>query len=698
MCEVCEHITVNAKRQYDPTHTTTLRNLMVRESNRRFNTLTALINKAVVGEDVFGLTVMQSTPGRNAFAFLSDDKKIQEFLIWLEQLVNDDILEIYGIPQGSNLRNWLDKYLRDAYSRGIARAREELRKAGYSVPTITSSGGLASIMSAAIHVDALALLYTRVFNELKGVTDAMHQHISRILAEGFMSGANPRVLARRMIAAINGSGAGDLGMTDTLGRFIPARRRAEIIARTEIIRAHHYANINEYMTWGVGNLTVRAEWQTAGDSRVCSICQSLEGQVFTLEEILPLIPVHPMCFIDPQTPIYTSEGWKPIGKIKVGDLVLTHKKRFRKVTALIRTPDQLPEVTKFTFDSGKTLTVTDNHPVLRTVKDGKRGRWKDAKDIKVGDHLMFLGNTCKRCGKAIPYFQKYCSHSCNSKDITDKQWADPEHRKNVSEKNRVSMLKQYKYGLRDKDTITKNANEKVRQLVKDGEWGNWMDEAFFEKIKKVTNLPEHRAASSKRMKENNPIYIPEIKEKARISLVKTLEKNPELRINMRMAQFRKSNRKTRIEQKMADLLDKIGVDYTFQHPILRYNVDFAIPSLRIVIECDGEYWHRDKKSDLIRQRRIEKEGWFVLRYSDKKIDLCMDEIQDELLRVVGNHTGEYSTVGWKVKAIERWKLKKKRMLYNFSVEEDESYIAKGVVVHNCRCIALPIVKTKIGGN
>ena len=28
-------------------------------------------------------------------------------------------------------------------------------------------------------------------------------------------------------------------------------------------------------------------------------------------------------------------------------------------------------------------------------------------------------------------------------------------------------------------------------------------------------------------------------------------------------------------------------------------------------------------------------------------------------------------------------------MYNLSVEEDESYVAKGIVVHNCRCIFLP---------
>jgi hypothetical protein len=31
-------------------------------------------------------------------------------------------------------------------------------------------------------------------------------------------------------------------------------------------------------------------------------------------------------------------------------------------------------------------------------------------------------------------------------------------------------------------------------------------------------------------------------------------------------------------------------------------------------------------------------------------------------------------------------------LYNFSVEEDESYVAKGVVSHNCECTILPVIE------
>jgi SPP1 gp7 family putative phage head morphogenesis protein len=270
--------------------------MMVRESNRRFDIISGEMAKAVFIDDVFGLTLeVLQTPGKNAYAYMGNPQKINEFLKWLEDLINRDIIEVWGIPDTATRRNWLYKYLLTAYQRGVVRAREELRKAGYNVPTIVASGGLATVMSAPIHLDTIALMYTRTFNELVGVTNQMKQVISRILAEGLMSGTNPRVLARELVAAINGKGIGDLGIFDRLGRFIPAKRRAEIIARTEIIRAHHYANIMEYKTWGVYGVSVMAEFQTAGDNRVCSECEGLNGQIFTLDEILPMIPVHPQC-------------------------------------------------------------------------------------------------------------------------------------------------------------------------------------------------------------------------------------------------------------------------------------------------------------------------------------------------------------------------------------------------------------------
>ncbi|MCR4284540.1 MAG: phage head morphogenesis protein, partial [archaeon] len=71
--------------------------------------------------------------------------------------------------------------------------------------------------------------------------------------------------------------------------------RATTLARTEVIRAHHLANINEYRQYGVELAGVKAEWRTVGDDRVCELCAPNDGKIYALDEIEPLIPLHPNC-------------------------------------------------------------------------------------------------------------------------------------------------------------------------------------------------------------------------------------------------------------------------------------------------------------------------------------------------------------------------------------------------------------------
>ena len=168
-------------------------------------------------------------------------------------------------------------------------------KAGYEVPALEEVGGIEAAFNQPFHLDRVGLLYSRTFNELKGITTAMDQQISRVLSQAMADGKHPREMARLLTRTISGP-VGDLGLTDTLGRFIPAERRAKIMARTETIRAHHQATVQEYRNWSVEGVKVKAEWQTAGDNRVCLECLDMEiGGPYTLDQIQNMIPRHPQC-------------------------------------------------------------------------------------------------------------------------------------------------------------------------------------------------------------------------------------------------------------------------------------------------------------------------------------------------------------------------------------------------------------------
>lgn len=109
---------------------------------------------------------------------------------------------------------------------------------------------------------------------------------------------------------------------------------------------------------------------------------------------------HPESF-RPETPVFTSKGWVPIGDIEVGDLVLTHRGRFRRVYRTIRyaCPPGTDEITlsRGTRKSSQSLTTTGNHPVQ--MEDGS---WRPAREVRKGEKIRFLCVRCPRCGDPTP--------------------------------------------------------------------------------------------------------------------------------------------------------------------------------------------------------------------------------------------------------------------------------------------------------
>ena len=136
-----QHMSVYAVEQYDPTRTLTLRTAFARQMTLRFTQLVRAIEKAVVEEDCFALEPTSGgfavagyaalvTPGRHAFDFPRSADKITAFMKWLKRQQQAGILEVIQyaqLGQGTD-QAWTDTYVRSAYQRGIARARQELIK------------------------------------------------------------------------------------------------------------------------------------------------------------------------------------------------------------------------------------------------------------------------------------------------------------------------------------------------------------------------------------------------------------------------------------------------------------------------------------------------------------------------------------------------------------------------------------------
>jgi len=293
----------------DPTGTKRIRSRWSAELYRRMRALKGAVRESVIDRDAFGIGGGENSPGPsgdrprraglsahtarelaaqqgidiapadpNEFAFPSDREKVQGFKDWLDRQVDRGILEVGRAEREvAGGTPWQNTYIRQSYESGVDHADAALTDMG----VISEAETIQNAFNAPRHVDGAALVYTRAYNELEGVTTDMGKQMSRELAEGLTQGENPRKIARRMTDRIDKIGVS----------------RARTIARTETVRGHNEGALNRYQAveGRLDGVTVIAEWSTAQDSDVCVICRSFQGQEFKLDEARGRIPAHPNC-------------------------------------------------------------------------------------------------------------------------------------------------------------------------------------------------------------------------------------------------------------------------------------------------------------------------------------------------------------------------------------------------------------------
>jgi len=360
---------------------------------------------------------------------------------------------------------------------------------------------------------------------------------------------------------------------------------------------------------------------------------------------------HPNCFTFPGMPIYTDSGWRPISTIRVGDSVLTHKGRFRTVNWVLDEPaNYVGKVVRFglSFD-GRNHTssgdMTPEHPVLTT------NGWVAAKDINAGDGIIALAKVCPTCGKHFvnPKFRTttWCCDKCVPK----------------SGKNQFSTDDKRKYDAEVLKTAVANKRRMKSMTV--------------EQRREITAAA--RAAGA-------------IKGYAHLM-------DPDSRHRMGVAASTNNYAPSAIELHIAEIIEGLG-----RKPELQYRIpkterdsrgcprywwaDMALVDEKIVIEIDGEPWH-DRMGNDVRDRArdadMKSQGWTVLRFSSVDAKNNPYDVAEKIIRVAMNHSGEYIFSSVTVDIV-KWKTCRKPVkLYNFGVDDDESYVTgTGMVVHNCR--------------
>jgi len=269
----------------DPTRTTGKQKAYHRQFMARVRALQKKIRALIIDEDAFGIgggpTIIPAYrlfTGNTRWQALPDPEKVARFGDWLTEQIESGFFEVDNADD-----IWANTHIRGAYNQGLKRGYEQVNAEALSADAGFYQGSKASFLRDAfasdVSIDRLKILYTMNTNELKGITNAMSKEMNRLLAEGIGNGLNPREVARNI--------------TQSMPRI--TRKRALTIARTEIVRAHGEGQLNSYERLGIESVTVMAEWKTAGDDRVCPLCNPLEGVVMTMKEARGLIPRHPNC-------------------------------------------------------------------------------------------------------------------------------------------------------------------------------------------------------------------------------------------------------------------------------------------------------------------------------------------------------------------------------------------------------------------
>jgi len=183
----------------------------------------------------------------------------------------------------------------------------------------------------------------------------------------------------------------------------------------------------------------------------------------------------------------------------------------------------------------------------------------------------------------------------------------------------------HKHSEQDRENIKKGQQKRIQIS---GEWRNGT--TFTTEAKKKMSDTRLRLGLSKG--KNNPMY-------GRTHTPEAIKK---------IFSHRKMNS---LEEKMANLLDKLGVDYTFQFFLSRDGIcksyDFKINGQKILIETDGDYWHGNSKTtnhykkvneikdnDKVKDKWATDNGYKLIRFWESDINTRLNFVESALLSVL----------------------------------------------------------------
>lgn len=230
----------------------------------------------------------------------------------MQRLMNDIRADVVRTTQNSkNLDQWIQKLggivVQNPFTTGVA--SEEAQKI---VQSITSATKHSALPKGGTHELVKGVMSENTMHYVTKLGDDMKTELRKIAVKSYDKNLAPRDIAKEMSDKI-----------DSL-----SQSRAQVIARTETMRASNLANYsNATMNMGAKSFTVDS------DPNCCPECDSTYGHgsiVFSADQVDMLPPLHPNCY-DSKTEVFTHKGWKLFKDVEDTDLILSMNPKTHEV-------------------------------------------------------------------------------------------------------------------------------------------------------------------------------------------------------------------------------------------------------------------------------------------------------------------------------------------------------------------------------
>lgn len=224
---------ITRAREVDPSRTILLRRQARTQLRRRFSAFKAMLRKA-------------------------PQDSLEAFQAWYETA-----LQRSGLMDETLWQH----FIYAAFKKGVSRGYEDSKgRRGKAKEEFTSDALAATTKQT--------LLADRAFDEMENCLTDLENRLARVITTALLANDS-----KDKLAAIADGG----------------EWRAEVIARTEMIRAHAEGQLHALHRLGHRVVGVMAEFHSTDDDLTCDECEALDGQIYELDAAHGVIPVHPLC-------------------------------------------------------------------------------------------------------------------------------------------------------------------------------------------------------------------------------------------------------------------------------------------------------------------------------------------------------------------------------------------------------------------